>query len=111
MKRKQPPFSRTIENFKNADIIVCTGSEAWNKAKSKTWQARTAKLVMPFHSDPSLLIWPVAGRYVQVWTCGKPENFDQLLLLAQCLLNDGADKVLLLDIDRPMTVIKRKEAA
>lgn len=106
MKTKLPPYASLISNFKHDEVIICTGRDAWRIAKRETWQCRVAKLVLPFGADPGHFRWPVAGRWCQVWSCGDPEAHDRLLALSTCLILSGALKVLLIDIKRPIEVIK-----
>ncbi|WP_341327484.1 hypothetical protein [Methylotuvimicrobium sp. KM2] len=106
-KFKKPPYSRDIARFKHSDeIIVCTGSNAWQAARRETWQPRTSKIVLPFGDDPAAYRWPVSGRYVQCWTCGTPEDDETILRLTRVLLESGAIKVLLLDPEKPLVVVE-----
>lgn len=108
MPGRRPPYGRDIAGYRPDEIIIATGGLAWRKIKRDEghWQPRVAKLVLPYGDDPALYRWPVAGRIVQVWTCGEPEPFGRLVELAKCLLQCGAIKVLLLDTKKPMIVVR-----
>lgn len=92
---KSAPYSRLLESaHQNADVIVCTGSDGWGRAKSQTWALSSVKLVLPFGNDPSIYKWPVMGREVSIFEIGDPEPDETIYKLAQRLLMSRARLVL-----------------
>ncbi len=106
MKKKLPPYANSMGKFKKDEVVICTGSRAWQSANRVTWQVKTPKLVLPPEDDPAAYHWPVSGRYCQIWSCGEPEPQETLFKLTKMLLEFGAIKVLLLDTNRPLIVIE-----
>ena len=103
-----------VDKFKTKDdLIVCTGSNAWQRAKSKSWLGHTPKLVLPLNENPGRYRWPVNNRYVMVFGFGQQETYQRLIELSRCLLKHGAVWVLWVMPGYPMTKIERstKEAA
>lgn len=107
--KKAAPYSKAIINHPNkSEVIVCTGKNGWNMAKSTTWYSRIPKTVLPYQDDPAAYKWPVQNRTVMVFDFGPDEGFNRLLILSQQLLIDGADWVLLLNQSFPMVKIQGK---
>jgi hypothetical protein len=111
-QRKAAPYTRHIVNHSNQnELIVCTGKNGWNRAKSPTWFSRTPKTVLPYQDNPELYKWPAQDRTVMVFDFSpEPEGFDRLLLLSKQLLIDGAVWVLLISESFPMAKIQGRWA-
>jgi len=104
-----PPFAKSIDKFSRRDeIIICTGSEAWQRAKSPTWFCNVAKLVLPMDEPPERYKWPVSGRYVMVFGFGELDTYHRLIELSKCLLKRGAIWALWLIPGHRMTKIERR---
>lgn len=110
--RKAAPYTRSIANHPNqSELIICTGKDGWNKAKSPAWFSRSPKSVLPFGDNPALYQWTVQNRAVMVFDFNPdPEGFDRLLLLSKQLLIDGAEWVLLMSESFPMAKIQGEVA-
>jgi hypothetical protein len=108
--KKAAPYARNIVNHSNQnELIVCTGKDGWNRAKSPTWFSRTPKTVLPYQENPERYKWPAQNRAVMVFDFNPdPEGFDRLLLLSKQLLIDGAAWVLLMSESFPMVKIQGK---
>ena len=103
---KLPPYGTKVDTYPEKNqIIICTGSEAWQRAKSKSWMRSTPKLVLPLTEPPDAYKWPVANRHVMVFSYGVPEAHQRLIDLSRCLLEHGA--IWVLWVMRPMTKIER----
>jgi hypothetical protein len=112
--RKSPPYARAISEHPNkSELIVCTGKGGWARAKSLTWFHHTPKTVLPYGDDPAAYKWPVQNRAVMVFDFGpETEGYEQLIELSRQLLIDGAEYILLMSHDFPMTRVDgRREAA
>ena len=115
MKKEQikaAPYTRVItEHHNKSELIVCTGKDGWNMAKSSTWFSRTPKTVLPFGDDPAAYRWPAHGRNIMIFDFGpQDEGYSRLLPLAKQLLIDGAEWVLLMSKSFPMTRLERGAA-
>jgi hypothetical protein len=110
-KRKSPYYRSVIAHPSQSELVICTGSNAWDRAKSMTWMSRSPKTVLILGDDPAKYRWPARGRVVMVFDFGpREEGYQRLLLLARQLLIDGAEWVLLMSRSFPMTRIDRKIA-
>jgi len=107
-KATLPPYGALVDKYKQeAGLIVCVGSKAWDRAKSKSWIAHMPKVVLPFSEAPNRYKWPVIGRTVMICSFGQPENYQRLIDLSKCLLKQGAVWVLWVMKDYPVTKIER----
>ena len=108
IKKILPPYGKLVDKSKN-ELIVCTGSGAWQRAKSKAWFGHTPKLVLPLNENPGRYRWPVNGRNVLVFSFGQQESYQRLIDLSKCLLKHGAVWVLwVMPWDYPATKFERK---
>jgi hypothetical protein len=108
---KKPPYTNRL-NLNGQSLIVCTGSDAWDRAESQTWFPR-CKVVLPFGDDPAAYAWSVAaGHDVLIAGFGNLEPIGTIAKLAGLLLAVGASLVLYAPERGPLTRITlRKEAA
>lgn len=110
-KHRKPPYSNRL-NLNGQNLVVCTGSGAWERAKSQTWFPK-CKVVLPFGDDPDSYRWSiVAGHDVLVAGFGELEPIGTIAKLAGLLLAAGACLVIYAPERGPVTRIDaRKEAA
>jgi hypothetical protein len=108
---KKPPYGKST-NPRGQNLVVCTGSGAWNRAKSQTWYPR-CKVVLPFGDDPAAYTWSAAaGHDVLIAGFGNLEPIAIIAKLAGLLLVAGAGLVIYAPEKGPVTRIDaRKEAA
>jgi hypothetical protein len=108
---KTPPYGKQL-NLNGQNLIVCTGSGAWDRAKSQTWFGG-AKVVLPFGDDPAAYAWGLAaGQSVLIAGFGNLEPIGTIAKLAGLLLAAGAGLVIYAPERGPITRIdSRKEAA
>jgi len=93
--KKYPPYAKAIPPDRDF-IIICTGSDAWNRVKSKSWFGSLAKTLLPLKDDPSIYKWFfVANKEVIIFSNGATiEPYKRLIELTRTLLAYGALKVL-----------------
>lgn len=92
--KKLPPYAKSIPENQNC-IVVCTGSEAWNRAKSMSWLSRLNKTLLPSGNDPDSFRWDfVSGKEVVIFSNGIIEKYDRLVELSRCILQYGARSIL-----------------
>lgn len=109
---KTPPYGKQL-NLNGQNLIVCTGSGAWDRAESYTWFSR-CKVVLPFGNDPVAYTWSAAaGHDVLIAGFGNLEQIGTIAKLAGLLLAAGAGLVLYAPEHAPMMRINpiHKEAA
>jgi hypothetical protein len=108
-KRKLPPYALRA-NPGNQNLIVCTGSGAWERGKSSTWFPG-CKIVLPFGDDPAAYAWSVAaGHDVLIAGFGDLEPIAIIAKLAGLLLAAGAGLVIYAPERGPITRIDRRAA-
>jgi hypothetical protein len=92
---KKPPYYNSLDlSHPNCCLIVCTGSGAWERAKSSTWFSG-CKILLPFGGDPASYAWSiVAGHDVMIAGFGDLEPISTIAKLASLLLAAGAALVL-----------------
>ena len=56
VNKKLPPYAKNIPSDQNC-IAICTGSNAWNRAKSSGWMSRLTKTLLPLNDDIELYKW------------------------------------------------------
>jgi hypothetical protein len=107
---RKPPYTSRL-NLEDQNLVVCTGSGAWDRAKSQTWFPR-CKVVLPFGDDPAAYTWSVAASHdVLIAGFGNLEPINTIAQLASLLLAAGAGLVLYAPECGPLTrIIPRKEA-
>lgn len=107
-----PPYGKRLNMKTDAHLVVCTGSNAWNKAKSPTWFSRR-KVVLPLGADPAAFSWSAAaGHDVIIAGFGDLEPIGTIAKIGAILLGAGAGLVLYIPERGPITRIDaRKEAA
>lgn len=105
-----PPYGALVDQFKQEDgLIVCTGSNAWQRAKNKAWVNGMPKVVLPFGENPDRYKWPANGRNILVFSFGQPESYQRLIDLSKCLLQHRAIWVLwCMPWDYPAIKFERK---
>ena len=90
-----PPYGLQVDKFqKESGLVICTGSDAWQRAKSRSWIPGMPKVALPFGENPNLYKWPAKGRNVIIFGFGRLETYQQLIELSKCLLKHGATWVL-----------------
>jgi hypothetical protein len=105
-----PPYGNRL-NLNGQNLIVCTGSGAWERAKSQTWFAG-CKVVLPFGDDPAAYAWSAAaGHDVLISGFGDLEPIAIIAKLAGLLLAAVAGLVLYAPDRGPMTRIDARRAA
>jgi hypothetical protein len=110
---KKPPYYNSLTLDKRNNLVVCTGSGAWSRAKSATWFPGY-KLVLPFGEDPAAYTWSVAAGYdVMIAGFGDLEPIAIIAKLGGLLLAAGAGLVLYMPERGPITriITARKEVA
>jgi hypothetical protein len=60
-------------------------------------KARAGSLIAPFDADPATFAWPAQGRSIMLISDGAP--LDAALKISRCLIRDGADLVLSIEMD------------
>jgi hypothetical protein len=108
---RKPAYANSL-NLKGRNLVLCTGSGAWERGKSSTWFP-DCKVVLPFGDDPAAYTWSAAaGHDVLIAGFGDLEPISTIAKLAGLLLAAGAGLVLYAPERGPMTRIdQRKEAA
>jgi hypothetical protein len=108
---KTLPYGKQL-NPNGQNLIVCTGSGAWDRAKSQTWFPG-CKVVLPFGDDPAAYAWSIAaGHDVMIAGFGDLEPIAIIAKLAGLLLAAGAGLVIYAPEKGRVTRIDvRKEAA
>jgi hypothetical protein len=90
---KNPPFGNRL-NLNGKNLVVCTGSGAWERGKSSTWFPG-CKVVLPFGDDPAAYAWSAAaGHDVMIAGFGDLEPIGTIAKLAGLLLAAGECLVL-----------------
>lgn len=99
-RKKLPPYAKQLKAGAGETLWVCTGTEAWARAKSTTWM-NGKKVVLPPGDDPSAYRWDVAGRFedVVIVVDGQPPSIDTIKSLAIALM-PHSDVVVYLDPKR-----------
>jgi hypothetical protein len=107
---RKPPYSNRL-NLNGQNLVICTGSGAWDRAKSPTWFPG-CKIVLPFGSDPASYTWSIAaGRDVLIAGFGELELIGTIAKLAGLLLAVGADFVIYAPEHAPIIRIDVRRAA
>lgn len=86
--RRLAPYARHLDQSRRS-IAILTGSNAWERAESRTW-FDGCKLVLPLGDDPASYRWPVAGRDCILFGFGTPEPRERLIALSVALVQAGA---------------------
>lgn len=110
---KKPPYYNSLDlSHPSCCLIVCTGSGAWERAKSSTWFPG-CKIVLPFGHDPASYAWSVAaGHDVLITGFGDLEPIAIIAKLGGLMLAAGACLVIYAPECGPVTRIDaHKEAA
>ncbi len=110
MKAKLPPYGRSAMQTPSPiyQSIIFTGSGAWDHISNKNFYPTSNKLLLPFGDDSNQYQWPENSTEVMVFSRGEPETKQQLLLLSKCLLQYGANFILWVLPDYPITKIERE---
>ncbi|MDC9728342.1 MAG: hypothetical protein PSN04_03300 [Methyloprofundus sp.] len=87
--KRLPPYAKNIPADQDC-IIFCTGSDAWYRAKSKTWPSglhEYRKTLLPLNDDINAYKFSfAAGRDVILFSNGVLETYDRLIELSRALL-------------------------
>jgi hypothetical protein len=109
-KRKLPPYALRA-NPGDQNLIICTGSAAWERGKSSTWFPE-CKVVLPFGDDPAAYVWSVAaGHDVMIAGFGDLEPIAIIAKLAGLVLAAGASLVIYAPEKGPVTRIDARKGA
>jgi hypothetical protein len=111
-KLRKPPYANCLRP-EGQNLVVCTGSGAWERGKSSTWFPG-CKVVLPFGDDPAAYAWSMAaGHDVMIAGFGNLELINTIALLASLLLAAGAALVIYAPERGPLMRIDadRREAA
>jgi hypothetical protein len=104
---RKPPYAKSL-NLRGQNLVICTGSGAWELAKSQTWFHR-CKVVLPFGDDPSAYTWSIAaGHDVIVAGFGELESISTIAKMGGLLLTAGAGLVLYAPEQGPMMRINAR---
>jgi len=110
-KKRLPPFAKKIPVNQKC-IIFCTGSEAWNRAKSKGWISSHSKALLPLYDDLDAYKFIfVYGKEVLLFSHGKPESYERLIELSRVFLMYGAILVKWCIVEYPANKIVGKVAS
>jgi hypothetical protein len=111
-KAKRPPYAKALDTVRHGRLlIVCTGSDAWNRAQSTTWFPG-CKVILPPGEDPAAYDWLVAVNHdVIIGGFGNLEPIGTIAKLAGLLLAAGARLVLYAPERGPITRIEARRAA
>lgn len=108
-KTKKPPYSKHLNTLQL--LIVCTGSDAWNRAQSTTWFPG-CKVVLPSGEDPAVYDWRAAVNHdVIIGGFGNLEPIGTIARLGGLLLAAGARLVLYAPERGRITRIDARRAA
>lgn len=92
--KKYPPYAKNIP-VNQSCIVICTGSEAWGRAKSTGWINGIVKTLLPLGDDINTYKWSfVCNKDVLIFSHGILESHERLVELSRALLVHGALKVL-----------------
>jgi hypothetical protein len=85
--RRLPPYSKTMTAGRCDTLMVLTGSQAWDRAKSESWFPGR-KLVLPIGENPRSFDWSIAAGFSDciVFATGDPEPAAIIMALAGELL-------------------------
>lgn len=99
-RKRLPPYAKQLKAGAGETLWVCTGTEAWARAKSTTWM-NGKKVVLPPGENPDEYRWDMAGRFedVVIVVDGQPPSIDTIKSLAIALL-PHSDLVVYLDPKR-----------
>lgn len=90
MKIRKPPYAARLGLKDGSCLIICTGTGAWERAKSTTWY-KNCKVALPYGEDPALFDWQfVCGHDLVVGGFGVLEPIDSIARLGSFLLAAGA---------------------
>jgi len=93
MTKKHPPYSKNIAS-NTRFLVVCTGSQAWERATSLSWLHNTHKIVFPFKDDISSYKWCCTyHKEIVLFSHGILESYERLLELTREILRYGSYKV------------------
>jgi len=111
IQNKKPPYANQLILLAGSCLIVCTGSGAWDRAKSPFWFPG-CKVVLSFGTNPASYAWSVAaGHDVMIAGFGDLEPIGTIAKLAGLLLAAGASLVLYAPENGPVTRIEARRAA
>ena len=104
--KRSPPYSKTLKPNPMATCWICTGSGAWNRAASDTWQPGS-KVCLPPDADPGAYRWNCVSGFadVAILADGTPPPLAILQSLAAELMVHQ-DRVLYLDPSRQAVVFQ-----
>ncbi len=93
--RKRPPYGKNILTT-DEYIIICTGSEAWERAGLNSWLGTSPKVALPLNSNIDEYQWDfVINKEIVIFSNGEIiEPYQRLIELTRTLLAYGALKVL-----------------
>jgi|GEM_PF-1195276 len=111
-KAKRPPYARHLDTaLYGRLLIVCTGSEAWQRAQSTTWFPG-CKIVLPPGEEPAAYDWRVAANHdVIIGGFGNLEPIGAIARLGGLLIAVGARFVIYAPMHGPMMRIEARRAA
>jgi len=93
IKKRLPPFAKRIPVNQKC-IIFCTGSGAWDRAKSEGWISGHSKTLLPLNDDIGAYRFSfVYGKDVLLFSHGQLESYERLIELSRVFLMYGATLV------------------
>lgn len=109
-QKKLPPYAKNISGNQNC-IVVCTGSDAWDRAKSQGWLSSLQKTLLPLGDDIESYRWDfVYNKDVMIFSHGTLEAYSRLIELSRSILSYGASAVLWCIPELPINKFTSTEA-
>ena len=94
LPKKLPPYAKNIPTDQNC-IVVCTGSDSWKRAKSKSWLNDQAKKLLPLNEEINTYRWDFTyNKDVVLFSNGVLETYERLIELSREILKHGALRVM-----------------
>jgi hypothetical protein len=106
LRRILPPYARDMNAaLWRHSVWVLTGTDAWSRAKSRTWFPGQ-KVLLPYGEAIGRYRWPVSGRDCIVASFGQSETRKRLIELSVALVQDGAAFVIWSELEYPAPIFR-----
>ena len=93
INKKLPPYAKSIPNNQDC-VVICTGSDAWRRAKSKGWLNGLTKTLLPLNDEIDAYRWDFTyNKDVLLFSNGILETYERLIELSRALLAHGALRI------------------